>query len=1485
MVQADAGNSSSTNANPTKSARRRRNKGPSKAGSESVNTADNSKLTGNKSVLRDSREPDASAANSSSILPQSLKKYNAATTDRTWPSAPPQVISTKSSGTDRKRKRSTESQEKAFTSTAALPNVGTSAPDTTLRINGNTSTISDVGGEKKRRKRHKHGNTSADGQHEAPRPLSSTDSPAAPAAASSSLSKGSVAEDANADSKQPINDGKTSESRRNPPGSKDTLPAQPQEDISMSTADAGKKRKNKKRRNLALGQGEESLTSAQASRSSSPSDVGNAPGRNVYRSLLAKYIPTDRSVQGGAGAAPAPMTEQAEHSDIHMDTIPATASGIGQSELKSNPGTKPSNPDGSRGTLHSTSTPQMPSTQEIAAKESTRASGEQLLASNPNIAGKISVPSVPVTQSTSQGAIPEQNLSRKEAAVQTAVIDALLMRTPAIHQKKSVTIGTQTDPVIILPVTGQPSQNPPTASRSVQTEPSLGKKSAPPSTTARTVVHDQAQQGRSHVTSPPQRIRLFDEESDADLRTFSMPEYDDEEDTNHTEDEREGLYLPDVARPATPPLETQAAETQSSPDSGSARSVETAVPEQSVPQTSVPVASSRSGSKGKAGAAEATALRAVSPVPATKHDSPLGKRKGKSTYTTPSRIKEAFVLKSLPSSSLDRIEALASHSPAHEDDGMDIDPIEEASAPASSMMQTQEPSSLVQGSLAPPLDLPNPPKPVSVVKKRSKVLPVVEIPVRRTASPASPRKSPAKAARPPLMPETISMASKALACRSSTEQEPTGRVGGAGATPDIPSRGEPHLVAKSSSHAVSMPDPVSPPAEDSGSSIVTIQNPEAGEVPSVPSVPSLNLGVPTEPDAPPAEQEVHRLTRSPSEEPPLNVLSFLARVQDDSSDNSDSSDSEDAADEDMDEDLGEKKREQRFTIRNVAVFRARAASSSPEPPSEADEDEDIEDNDAAPAPTVPDQILPSIEPKEPSQPPAESQVDIPLAARAEKRTSSKMQSESQGLLDAISQMTQIQQTPVRQQETSTSPSSYTGPPDSVHRRDQTSSSTLQSPLPAKLAPVDAQKPALSQTLPATEMSDNLTSHVSNNDDSEPLKTNDHRSGSSPRDGKSPLTTPQASVESDSGHLPASANTDGSTGPTLAGEHVEDHVLVSGQKDPSGSSQPQEAFLVPTSPKKSSLQPKLQLYPSLAALTDEMSQPGIAALNTQNSSPDQEESQDELIETQPTRLAPVTFADITQQPSPSPIITGFDTASQIDELMQSSFDETSTSGGLMLSGMLNASASQETRASGNSSGSDGDIEDQLIVNPRKATSKSTLLEPSKSTLLEHGSPEHMSESPLESTPSLTSRDDGKPAALQDEDRAAKALQITSSATSSRRGLHDDTQPPRPSINGRSSGQLSQAIPSKVAAAAIPSVLPRSNSISAVLQRFSGRVAERRNSGTIVKPVPSVKQVATAATPAESDDDESDDDSDDDEIIFGKPAGTANGSRRISLAALK
>ena len=95
-----------------------------------------------------------------------------------------------------------------------------------------------------------------------------------------------------------------------------------------------------------------------------------------------------------------------------------------------------------------------------------------------------------------------------------------------------------------------------------------------------------------------------------------------------------------------------------------------------------------------------------------------------------------------------------------------------------------------------------------------------------------------------------------------------------------------------------------------------------------------------------------------------------------------------------------------------------------------------------------------------------------------------------------------------------------------------------------------------------------------------------------------------------------------------------------------------------------------------------------------------------------------------------------------------------------------------------------------------------------------------------------------------------------------------------------------LPPAITAMAIPSVLPRSNSISAISNRFQGKLAERRNSGPIPRVNLAVKATQQPPTQSADSSDESDDDDDSDSDSRVTPEqNNANKPRLVGLAALR
>lgn len=153
---------------------------------------------------------------------------------------------------------------------------------------------------------------------------------------------------------------------------------------------------------------------------------------------------------------------------------------------------------------------------------------------------------------------------------------------------------------------------------------------------------------------------------------------------------------------------------------------------------------------------------------------------------------------------------------------------------------------------------------------------------------------------------------------------------------------------------------------------------------------------------------------------------------------------------------------------------------------------------------------------------------------------------------------------------------------------------------------------------------------------------------------------------------------------------------------------------------------------------------------------------------------------------------------------------------------------------------------------------------------HASPELLSEpSSPTSSDAGHSMNSQKPAAMNGSPRSAR---------------HTSADAGSVGTQTRSMGKRS-IFPPVIAAMAIPSVLPRSNSISAISNRFQGKLAERRNSGTI----PSVSVAAKPTQPptqsADSSDESDDDEDSDSDSRVTPEQNLANKQRRVGLAALR
>lgn len=263
-----------------------------------------------------------------------------------------------------------------------------------------------------------------------------------------------------------------------------------------------------------------------------------------------------------------------------------------------------------------------------------------------------------------------------------------------------------------------------------------------------------------------------------------------------------------------------------------------------------------------------------------------------------------------------------------------------------------------------------------------------------------------------------------------------------------------------------------------------------------------------------------------------------------------------------------------------------------------------------------------------------------------------------------------------------------------------------------------------------------------------------------------------------------------------------------------------------------------------------------------------------------------FRDIGR--TPSPLQNGFDTASQINELMQSSFDDRS----------LTTPESPEIQEKEHTSGSDGELtdDDESGALPRPATDAvsgqaSASVDGNESRQFQTPSPQPQTVDNAafaEPTESLSTTVNTSTA--PEPGSKSPSLSTPSPASSPLAPLPPATSPPTSTAIGPSAVPRSHA--SAVAEqsnnlmkkiVAIPSVLPRSNSISAISTRFYGKLAERRNSGTIARTTPVTKPQPKPAQSADSSDN-SEGDSDSDSDSSPEQDGGSK-ARRIGLAALQ
>lgn len=802
-------------------------------------------------------------------------------------------------------------------------------------------------------------------------------------------------------------------------------------------------------------------------------------------------------------------------------------------------------------------------------------------------------------------------------------------------RKISIHVATQTDPVIILPVgaASVPAKSTPTSRLD------KGKGRMQDISVKKADVHliskaSPVKRISSRSPAPESRvedrIRLFDEESDVDLQSFSMPEYEGD-DTNHTEDEREGLYLPES---------TTSAATRAivSPPSSASSSDTSAASADEEPFASVVSEATHTIPK-SAKASKSKNMPAMVSSSATAADSPLAKKKGKVASTTPSRIQEAIVHEVAPraNAAASALAATPCSPVLPEDDGMDTDPIEEESAPASVPSEPQQ--HVPQASLQPStIETPTSPfKTKSASRAESRVHSVVEIPLRRTSSPASPRKSPTKLSQLPTGSTSSTGPSEKIA-KDATGTLQNGKVFGDTVrnTRTSPSRtSQDNTISISNSQNPHLPPALAATNEISTLTYSTVPNPTLDPL-------NVSEHLPKELEAPPAEQEVHRKSEEAASQATARVLSFLNGVQDEPSDESESSDSEDDVVEDTEAELAEARRRRRAAASRLGK-RARAVSSSPEAPSDVEEEDGNLEN--APVDESSNQIPRISEPAEESPgpcPPPDMKVAPGLPSSAMLNPGSQTAHDaatkkgigSQELLAMISQM------PANGMQTPSQKSKSASSSDTV--APATTDATME-PQTSKLAPSALHGSSFSMQ---------------------------HASPPPPVT----LASSPPSALAPSLHLEQ-------TGSPTVSSHVDEQTPVSdGQAHPPETSTLQEGSLAPRSPVKPSAQDGSRLYPSLVALEEEMSQPLIAAVTVQSSSALYDQSQDELAESQQPRLAAMRFADF-PGPTPPPIPTGFDTASQIHDLMQSSCDEISMQGPSTISTMAD---SEETHSSSDGS---------------------------------------------------------------------------------------------------------------------------------------------------------------------------------------------------------
>lgn len=897
---------------------------------------------------------------------------------------------------------------------------------------------------------------------------------------------------------------------------------------------------------------------------------------------------------------------------------------------------------------------------------------------------------------------------------------------------------------------------------------STGTTSVVPSITQPpTAQTSQAEVLRSKDKLLARRLRLFDEESDTDLFHFEMREYA-ADDTNHTDDEDAGLYIPQ-------PSDLLALHRRDSALSSSRSPVITP----SKASLIANAAEARPGDQGKTmltakttptaiGQPSSSRRRTKSKSPDKQISASSAKSEKRIVYTTPSRIMQNFVHGPAKASSAARSEMLQPDeagpdtADTHEELDEPSNGIDASANPKNTLaVESEGRAAKKQSTVSNTAQTSNvglaPALVVSQKQATSKsamapsLRPVVEITVRRTASPASPRKSLANGPRPSFTVQPVVVASDVVSSEGvigstlsplaaslpSSDHAPNAPAGSSSAlteerrsspSPSIAAVNLPNILAElgassntsgrsaikldvngETSKAPSSDFPVGQAGyNQSRSPSQPRQAEELARPASPPSPPSLSSFStsaklpPTITDAmdidelvaPPAEQVTSStlLTQEGRAEP--RIMRFLEDIHSDDS-NSDTEDSS-TSDSDDDQDITHVRAK-----RKLPSHHARYQSSSLEPASdESDEDSANGAEDTG--------NTPAMVPKVRSLSPLLVQDAIHKASPQETHvrvagvTEDDHENDSQILLETIAHMVssaEVKRKALSEQEDSTESEKDTSkssakllgitPPRgeglSITREAEASTSLPSQSLPAseRVPPASPQKkdvvePASHSLEPVRDPSLNpltlveLADKVHLPDHTGIVDEAQSASGLTvsieDRMTSAPFRSPTSNFEPPESippHLPAHSTAPLDVGNNIENDIDKDHTEPLKKQDTTRPAHNALTGSIPDFSNSTSIpspsRDAQRLYPCLSALDSDMSQPMFATLGSQSSPNGSDMSQmDELEQTQ---LLPGYASSVKPRfrdfgPTPSPLQTGFDTASQIDELMQSSFDERS-----------------------------------------------------------------------------------------------------------------------------------------------------------------------------------------------------------------------------------